>query len=157
EKYAQDSMTISVRDKEISVDLTSESLAGLKIPKVIFSNYKDLGDRLRWLMLENVQGAFQFTAGIYPFKRDVQDLKGQFDVEGTPERTNRRFHYLSEDEEAKRLSTAFDSVTLYGEDPDERPDIYGKVGESGVSICTLEDMKKLYDGFDLTDPLTTVS
>jgi len=157
EKYAQDSMTFSVRDKEISVDLTSESLAGLKIPKVIFPNYKDWGERLRWLMLENVPGAFPFTAGVYPFKREGEDPTRQFAGEGTPERTNRRFHYLSEDEEAKRLSTAFDSVTLYGEDPDERPDIYGKVGESGVSICTLEDMKKLYDGFDLTDPLTSVS
>ncbi len=108
-------------------------------------------------MKENVPGAFPFTAGVFPFKREGEDPKRQFAGEGTPERTNRRFHYLSKDDEAKRLSTAFDSVTLYGGDPDYRPDIYGKVGESGVSICTLEDMKKLYKGFDLCAPSTSVS
>ncbi|MFC4558103.1 fused isobutyryl-CoA mutase/GTPase IcmF [Virgibacillus kekensis] len=157
ERYSQDKMTFKVRDKEIEMDLNTESLAGLKIPKVAFPKYADWGDRLRWLMKENVPGAFPFTAGVFPFKRKGEDPTRQFAGEGTPERTNRRFHYLSKDDEAKRLSTAFDSVTLYGEDPAPRPDIYGKVGESGVSICTLEDMKKLYDGFDLTDPKTSVS
>src|SRR5699024_9784126 len=109
------------------------------------------------LMKENVPGAFPFTAGVYPFKREGEEPTRQFAGEGTPERTNRRFHYLSKDSEAKRLSTAFDSVTLYGEDPDYRPDIYGKIGESGVNVCTLDDMKKLYDGFDLTSPKTSVS
>src|SRR5690625_891140 len=108
-------------------------------------------------MRANVPGAFPFTSGVFPFKRQGEDPTRQFAGEGTPDRTNRRFHYLSEGEQAKRLSTAFDSVTLYGEDPSKRPDIYGKVGESGVSICTLDDMKKLYAGFDLTDPLTSVS
>src|SRR5690625_4925250 len=108
-------------------------------------------------MRANVPGAFPFTSGVFPFKRQGEDPTRQFAGEGTPDRTNRRFHYLSKDDEAKRLSTAFDSVTLYGEDPSERPDIYGKVGESGVSVCTLDDMKKLYAGFDLTDPRTSVS
>ncbi|GGC86246.1 Fused isobutyryl-CoA mutase [Thalassobacillus devorans] len=157
ERYSGDTYTFKVRDKEITMDLTTESLAGLKIPKVALPSYTDWGDRLVWLLKENVPGAFPFTAGVFPFKRKGEDPKRQFAGEGTPERTNRRFHYLSKDDDAKRLSTAFDSVTLYGEDPDERPDIYGKVGESGVSICTLEDMKKLYDGFDLTNPLTSVS
>ncbi|MFD1020061.1 fused isobutyryl-CoA mutase/GTPase IcmF [Thalassobacillus hwangdonensis] len=157
ERYSGDTYTFKVRDKEINMDLTTESLAGLKIPKVALPNFSDWGDRLVWLLRENVPGAFPFTAGVFPFKRKGEDPKRQFAGEGTPERTNRRFHYLSKDDDAKRLSTAFDSVTLYGEDPDERPDIYGKVGESGVSICTLEDMKKLYDGFDLVDPMTSVS
>lgn len=108
-------------------------------------------------MTENVPGSFPYTAGVFPFKRKGEDPTRQFAGEGTPERTNHRFHYLSKNEEAKRLSTAFDSVTLYGEDPDERPDIYGKVGESGVNICTVEDIKKLYEGFDLTHPMTSVS
>ena len=119
--------------------------------------FKDYGEILRWVYKENVPGSYPYTAGVFPFKREGEDPKRQFAGEGTPERTNRRFHYLSKDDDAKRLSTAFDSVTLYGEDPDERPDIYGKVGESGVSICTLEDMKKLYDGFDLCAPSTSVS
>ncbi len=156
-QYQQDQLTYTVRDREFTVDLNTESLSGLKIPKVALPNYSDWGDRLYWLMTENVPGAFPFTAGVFPFKRKGEDPTRQFAGEGTPERTNRRFHYLSKNEEAKRLSTAFDSVTLYGEDPDERPDIYGKVGESGVSICTVEDMKKLYDGFDLTHPMTSVS
>ena len=111
--------------------------------------YEDYGEILKWVYKENVPGSFPFTAGVFPFKRQGEDPKRQFAGEGTPERTNRRFHYLSKDDDAKRLSTAFDSVTLYGEDPDHRPDIYGKVGESGVSVCTLDDMKKLYEGFDL--------
>ncbi|UOQ46387.1 methylmalonyl-CoA mutase family protein [Halobacillus salinarum] len=157
ERYSGDTYTFKVREKEITMDITTESLTGLKIPKVALPKYSDWGDRLVWLLTENVPGAFPFTAGVFPFKRKGEDPKRQFAGEGTPERTNRRFHYLSEGDEAKRLSTAFDSVTLYGEDPDERPDIYGKVGESGVNICTLEDMKKLYDGFDLVDPTTSVS
>lgn len=119
--------------------------------------YKDYGEILRWVYRENVPGSFPFTAGVFPFKRQGEDPKRQFAGEGTPERTNRRFHYLSKDDPAKRLSTAFDSVTLYGEDPDYRPDIYGKVGESGVNVCTLDDMKKLYAGFDLCHPSTSVS
>lgn len=157
ESYQGDTMTFKVRDKEIKMDITTESLSGLKIPKVAFPKYEDWGERLTWLRKENVPGSFPFTAGVFPFKRTGEDPTRQFAGEGTPERTNRRFHYLSKNDEAKRLSTAFDSVTLYGEDPAERPDIYGKVGESGVNICTLEDMKKLYAAFDLTDPLTSVS
>ncbi|KGP74162.1 fused isobutyryl-CoA mutase/GTPase IcmF [Pontibacillus yanchengensis] len=157
ERYAQDEMTFKIRDKEITMDLNTESLSGLKVPKVALPHYHDWGDRLLWLLKENVPGAFPFTAGVFPFKRKGEDPTRQFAGEGTPERTNRRFHYLSEGEPAKRLSTAFDSVTLYGEDPNERPDIYGKVGESGVSICTLDDMKKLYAGFDLCNPTTSVS
>ncbi|MFC0299573.1 fused isobutyryl-CoA mutase/GTPase IcmF [Virgibacillus soli] len=156
-KYQQETMTFQVRDREIEMDIVTESLAGLKVPKVAFPKYTDWGERLTWLLKENVPGAFPFTAGVFPFKRKGEDPTRQFAGEGTPERTNRRFHYLSKNEEAKRLSTAFDSVTLYGEDPAYRPDIYGKVGESGVNICTLEDMKKLYDGFDLTNPKTSVS
>ncbi|MGY0691162.1 fused isobutyryl-CoA mutase/GTPase IcmF [Virgibacillus sp. FSP13] len=157
ERYSQEKMTFSVRDKEIDMDIVTESLSGLKIPKVAFPKYTDWGERLTWLLKENVPGAFPFTAGVFPFKRKGEDPTRQFAGEGTPERTNRRFHYLSKNDDAKRLSTAFDSVTLYGEDPAPRPDIYGKVGESGVNICTLDDMKKLYDGFDLTNPLTSVS
>ena len=137
--------------------LRTESLSGLKIPKVVLPKFEDYGEILSWVYKENVPGSFPYTAGVFPFKREGEDPKRQFAGEGTPERTNRRFHYLSKDDDAKRLSTAFDSVTLYGEDPDDRPDIYGKVGESGVSICTLDDMKKLYDGFDLCAPSTSVS
>lgn len=157
EAYTGDTYVTKVRDKEIVTELTTESLSGLKIPKVSLPKFEDWGEILRWSMEENVPGAFPYTAGVFPFKRKGEDPKRQFAGEGTPERTNRRFHYLSKDDEAKRLSTAFDSVTLYGEDPDHRPDIYGKVGESGVSICTLEDMKKLYAGFDLCAPSTSVS
>ncbi|WP_017725960.1 fused isobutyryl-CoA mutase/GTPase IcmF [Halalkalibacterium ligniniphilum] len=155
--YAGDTLVSKVRDKEIVTELTTESLAGLKIPKIALPKYEDWGEILRFSMLENVPGAFPYTAGVFPFKRKGEDPKRQFAGEGTPERTNRRFHYLSKDDEAKRLSTAFDSVTLYGEDPDYRPDIYGKVGESGVSICTLDDMNKLFAGFDLCAPSTSVS
>ena len=157
ESYAGDELVTKVRDREIRTILRTTSLAGLKIPKIALPKFKDYGEILRWVYRENVPGSFPFTAGVFPFKREGEDPKRQFAGEGTPERTNRRFHYLSKGDDAKRLSTAFDSVTLYGEDPDERPDIYGKVGESGVSICTLEDMKKLYDGFDLCAPSTSVS
>lgn len=127
------------------------------IPRVSLPKYVDYGEILSWVFRENVPGFFPYTAGVFPFKREGEDPKRQFAGEGSPDRTNRRFHYLSKDDNAKRLSTAFDSVTLYGEDPDYRPDIYGKVGESGVSICTLDDMKKLYAGFDLCHPSTSVS
>ncbi|WML41672.1 methylmalonyl-CoA mutase family protein [Neobacillus sp. OS1-2] len=155
--YAGEKFITRIRDKEIVTVLKSKSLSGLDIPKVVLPRYKDYGEILRWVYQENVPGSFPYTAGVFPFKREGEDPKRQFAGEGTPERTNRRFHYLSKDDDAKRLSTAFDSVTLYGEDPDYRPDIYGKVGESGVSICTLDDMKKLYDGFDLCHPSTSVS
>ncbi|MGE7983018.1 fused isobutyryl-CoA mutase/GTPase IcmF [Solibacillus sp. NPDC093137] len=157
EAYAGDELITKVRDKEIKTILRTESLSGLKIPKVALPNFKDYGEVLRWVYKENVPGEFPYTAGVFPFKREGEDPKRQFAGEGTPERTNKRFHYLSKDDDAKRLSTAFDSVTLYGEDPHTRPDIYGKVGESGVSICTLDDMKKLYAGFDLFAPSTSVS
>ncbi|KKB41033.1 fused isobutyryl-CoA mutase/GTPase IcmF [Bacillus thermotolerans] len=157
EKYAGSRYVTTIRGKEIVTELTSKSLSGLDIPKVMLPKFVDYGEILRWVYKENVPGSFPYTAGVFPFKRKGEDPKRQFAGEGTPERTNRRFHYLSKDDEAKRLSTAFDSVTLYGEDPDHRPDIYGKVGESGVSICTLDDMKKLYAGFDLCHPSTSVS
>jgi len=155
--YSSDHFVTKIRDKEIVTILKTKSLSGLLIPKVVLPKYKDYGEIIRWVYKENVPGEFPYTAGVFPFKREGEDPKRQFAGEGTPERTNRRFHYLSKDDDAKRLSTAFDSVTLYGEDPDYRPDIYGKVGESGVSICTLDDMKKLYDGFDLCHPSTSVS
>lgn len=157
EAYTGDEFITKIRDKEIRTILRTESLSGIKIPKIVLPQFVDFGEILRWVYKENVPGSFPYTAGVFPFKREGEDPKRQFAGEGTPERTNRRFHYLSKDDDAKRLSTAFDSVTLYGEDPDHRPDIYGKVGESGVSICTLEDMKKLYDGFDLCAPSTSVS
>ncbi|MBT2683250.1 fused isobutyryl-CoA mutase/GTPase IcmF [Bacillus sp. ISL-37] len=156
-KYSADQFVTKIRDKEIVTELRTKSLSGLSIPKVALPKYKDYGEILRWVYLENVPGSFPYTAGVFPFKREGEDPKRQFAGEGTPERTNRRFHYLSKDDTAKRLSTAFDSVTLYGEDPDYRPDIYGKVGESGVSVCSLDDMKKLYAGFDLCHPSTSVS
>lgn len=155
--YAQDELIFKVRDKEIRQNLASVSLSGTKIRKVVLPNYQDYGDRFRFLKLENVPGEFPFTAGVFPLKRADEDPKRMFAGEGTPDRTNRRFHYLCKGEKAHRLSTAFDSVTLYGQDPNQRPDIYGKVGESGVSICTLDDMKKLYSGFDLINPNTSVS
>ncbi|WP_433745459.1 fused isobutyryl-CoA mutase/GTPase IcmF [Falsibacillus pallidus] len=157
EKYSGTQFVTKIRDKEIVTELTVKSLSGLDIPKVALPKYEDYGEILKWVYKENVPGSFPYTAGVFPFKRQGEDPKRQFAGEGTPERTNRRFHYLSKDDDAKRLSTAFDSVTLYGEDPDYRPDIYGKVGESGVSICTLEDMNKLYAGFDLCHPSTSVS
>ncbi|MFN7727807.1 MAG: fused isobutyryl-CoA mutase/GTPase IcmF [Bdellovibrio sp.] len=155
--YSGDEFVFKVRDKEIRQPLTRESLSGTKIRKVVVPKFKDWGDRFRYLKLENVPGKFPFTGGVFPLKRDDEDPKRMFAGEGTPERTNRRFHYLCEGEKAHRLSTAFDSVTLYGQDPNNRPDIFGKVGESGVSICTLDDMKKLYAGFDLISANTSVS
>lgn len=157
EAYEQDVMTIKVRDKEQHIPLYTETLSGTRIPKVALPPARDWGDLIRWGSKENLPGFYPFTAGVFPFKRNDEDPKRQFAGEGTPDRTNSRFHYLSTNDTAKRLSTAFDSVTLYGEDPAERPDIYGKVGESGVNICTLEDMNKLYAGFDLCDPRTSVS
>jgi isobutyryl-CoA mutase len=156
-KYRGDAFTYSVRGKEIKVDLKSSSLSGTRIPRVALPRTEDPGERLRFALLENLPGYFPFTAGVFPFKRANEDPTRMFAGEGSPERTNRRFHLVSEGLPAKRLSTAFDSVTLYGFDPDERPDIYGKVGNAGVSICTLDDMKKLYSGFDLCDPATSVS
>jgi methylmalonyl-CoA mutase len=156
-RYAQDEFVTKIRDKEVRTTLYTTSLSGTRIPKVCLPRYKDWGDIVRWSMLENVPGEFPFTAGVFPFKRTEEEPRRQFAGEGTPERTNRRFHYLCRNDSAKRLSTAFDSVTLYGEDPDYRPDIYGKIGESGVNVCTLDDMKKLYAGFDLCAPNTSVS
>ncbi|MAU26896.1 MAG: methylmalonyl-CoA mutase [Muricauda sp.] len=149
--------SFKVRGKEIKVDTHTESLAHLQIPKVALPKYEAWGDLLLWMLQENVPGEFPYTAGIYPFKRTNEDPTRMFAGEGGPERTNRRFHYVSLDMPAKRLSTAFDSVTLYGHDPDKRPDIYGKIGNAGVSICCLDDAKKLYSGFDLSDPMTSVS
>jgi methylmalonyl-CoA mutase len=155
--YGRDQLVARVRDKEISSDLYTTSLSGTRIPKVCVPDFADWGEIVRWNMLENAPGCFPFTAGVFAFKRAEEDPKRQFAGEGTPERTNRRFHYLSKDDDAKRLSTAFDSVTLYGEDPDYPPDVYGKVGESGVSVCTVDDMKKLFAGFDLCAPNNSVS
>ena len=157
EKYTQDEFTYTVRGRDFTVPLYRESLSGTKIPRVALPKTKAAGERLKFALLENLPGYFPFTAGVFPFKRTGEDPTRMFAGEGSPERTNRRFHLVSEGAPANRLSTAFDSVTLYGFDPDERPDIYGKVGNAGVSICTLDDMKKLYSGFDLCDPKTSVS
>ncbi|GAB2774938.1 methylmalonyl-CoA mutase family protein [Rhabdobacter roseus] len=157
ERYCHATYRYTVRDRTIELPLYSESLSHLQVPKIALPRYRDWGDILRWLLTENVPGAFPYTAGVFPLKRKEEDPTRMFAGEGGPERTNRRFHYLSQGMPAKRLSTAFDSVTLYGEDPDRRPDIYGKVGNSGVSICTLDDVKKLYSGFNLCDPATSVS
>jgi len=155
--YQEDFYQYTVRDKTIRQPMTSTSLSGTRIPKVVLPKFKDWGDLLRWQAQENVPGHFPYTAGVFPLKREGEDPTRMFAGEGGPERTNKRFHYVSTDQPAKRLSTAFDSVTLYGEDPDHRPDIYGKVGNSGVSIATVDDAKKLYSGFDLCDPKTSVS
>jgi methylmalonyl-CoA mutase len=155
--YGQDYYEYTVREKLIKQAMFSKSLSGTRIPKVVLPKYKDWGDILKWQAQENIPGHFPFTAGVFPLKREGEDPTRMFAGEGGPERTNRRFHYVSVDQPAKRLSTAFDSVTLYGEDPDHRPDIYGKVGNSGVSIATVDDAKKLYSGFDLCDPKTSVS
>ena len=157
ESYSGDEYVYSVRGKEIRQPLIRKSLSGTKIRRVSTPKLKDWGDRLTFLRQENVPGAFPYTAGVFPLKRDGEDPARMFAGEGGPSRTNKRFHYVSKGQPAKRLSTAFDSVTLYGQDPDERPDIFGKVGESGVSICTLQDMKDLYAGFDLSAPNTSVS
>ena len=156
-KYRDPVFKFRVRDKEIGIQTHSESLSHLQIPKVALPKYEAWGDLLQWTLQENVPGEFPYTAGIYPFKREGEDPTRMFAGEGGPERTNRRFHYVSMAMPAKRLSTAFDSVTLYGNDPDYRPDIYGKIGNSGVSICCLDDAKKLYSGFNLADPKTSVS
>jgi methylmalonyl-CoA mutase len=146
-----------VRDKEIKIKTHTESLSQLQIPKVALPKYTAWGDILKWNLQENVPGEFPYTAGVFPFKREGEDPTRMFAGEGGPERTNKRFHYVSLGMPAKRLSTAFDSVTLYGNNPDLRPDIYGKIGNSGVSICTLDDAKKLYSGFNLCHPATSVS
>jgi methylmalonyl-CoA mutase len=156
-KYREDEFSYTVRGKKIKTETTIPTLSNLRIPKVSLPRYKAWGDLLKWQLQENLPGEFPYTAGVFPFKRKNEDPTRMFAGEGSPERTNRRFHYLSKDQPAKRLSTAFDSVTLYGEDPDIRPDIYGKIGNSGVSICSLDDAKKLYCGFELTDPSTSVS
>lgn len=155
--YKKEDYVYEVRGKEIKQPLVQKSLSGLNIRRVVPPRFTDWGDRLRFLRLENMPGFFPYTAGVFPLKRIGEDPKRMFAGEGPPERTNKRFHFLSKEEPAKRLSTAFDSVTLYGHDPHEQPDIYGKVGESGVSICSLDDMKRLYDGFDLCSPNTSVS
>jgi isobutyryl-CoA mutase len=157
ESYANDIYTYLVRNKEIRVETKTISLSHQKISKVSLPKYEAWGDVLQWNLQENVPGTFPFTAGIYPFKRQGEDPTRMFAGEGGPERTNKRFHYLSSSMPAKRLSTAFDSVTLYGNDPDYRPDIYGKIGNAGVSICCLDDAKKLYSGFNLADAMTSVS
>ncbi|KUG07707.1 methylmalonyl-CoA mutase family protein [Solirubrum puertoriconensis] len=155
--YKAPKFIFKVRDKEIRIKTHSETLSHLQVPKVATPRYEAWGDLLKWMLQENVPGEFPYTAGVFPFKREGEDPTRMFAGEGGPERTNRRFHYVSAGLPAKRLSTAFDSVTLYGEDPDLRPDIYGKIGNSGVSICCLDDAKKLYSGFNLADPVTSVS
>ncbi len=156
-RYSGDEYMYEVRGKQICQPLTRTSLSGTKIRRVVAPKISDWGDRIRFLRLENVPGEFPYTAGVFPLKRENEDPTRMFAGEGPPERTNKRFHYLAKGQPATRLSTAFDSVTLYGQDPDARPDIFGKVGESGVSICTLDDMKRLYAGFDLCAPNTSVS
>ncbi len=155
--YKADEFVYTVRNREIKVPTHTTSLSHNKIPRVSLPRYKDWGEILLWSLRENVPGEFPFTSGVFPFKRKGEDPTRMFAGEGNPERTNRRFHYLSSDMPAARLSTAFDSVTLYGEDPDYRPDIYGKIGNSGVSVCCLDDAKKLYSGFDLCEKTTSVS
>lgn len=155
--YAAPEFIFKVRDKELRMATHTESLSHTQVPKVALPKFKSWGDILRWSLQENVPGEFPYTSGLFPFKREGEDPTRMFAGEGGPERTNRRFHYVSLGMPAKRLSTAFDSVTLYGNDPDLRPDIYGKVGNSGVSICCLDDAKKLYSGFDLSHPATSVS
>jgi methylmalonyl-CoA mutase len=155
--YKNPVFEFKVRDKILKLDTHTESLSHSQIPKVVLPKYQSWGDILRWNLQENVPGEFPYTAGLFPFKREGEDPTRMFAGEGGPERTNKRFHYVSLGMPAKRLSTAFDSVTLYGNDPDLRPDIYGKIGNSGVSICCLDDAKKLYSGFDLSHAMTSVS
>ncbi|MEZ4816900.1 MAG: methylmalonyl-CoA mutase family protein [Flavobacteriaceae bacterium] len=157
QRYKDPVYSFKVRGKEINIETHTESLSHTQIPKVALPKYQAWGDILRWCLQENVPGAFPYASGLYPFKRTGEDPTRMFAGEGGPERTNRRFHYVSLGMPAKRLSTAFDSVTLYGNDPGHRPDIYGKIGNAGVSICCLDDAKKLYSGFDLSDPMTSVS
>jgi methylmalonyl-CoA mutase len=156
-KYSSDFFEYEVRGKVIKQSLVTKSLSGSRIPRVVLPKYKDWGDILKWQLQENIPGEFPYTAGVFELKRQGEDPTRMFAGEGGPERTNKRFHYVSMGSPAKRLSTAFDSVTLYGEDPAIRPDIYGKIGNSGVSIATVDDAKKLYSGFDLCDPRTSVS
>lgn len=156
-RYKEKKYTYQIRNQKIQVDTHVKSLANSSIPKISLPRYQAWGDVLRWSLQENVPGEFPYTSGVFPFKREEEDPTRMFAGEGGPERTNRRFHYLSQDQPAKRLSTAFDAVTLYGEDPDMRPDIHGKIGNAGVSICCLDDAKKLYSGFHLSDPKTSVS
>ncbi|MCO4781470.1 MAG: cobalamin-dependent protein [Candidatus Cloacimonetes bacterium] len=155
--YKADKLSYKVRNRELFVDLNTISLSGTKTPKVALPNYSDWGDQYTFMNKENLPGHFPFTAGVFPFKRKDEDPKRQFAGEGGPKRTNKRFHYLCDGESSKRISTAFDSVTLYGEDPQTRPDIYGKIGESGVSICSMQDMADLFEGFELIEPSTSVS
>ncbi len=155
--YKSEEFTFKVRDKDLKVKTRSTSLSQLAIPKIAVPKYKNWEDILKWQLKENFPGYFPYAGGVFPFRREYEDPTRMFAGEGSPERTNKRFHYLAAGQKAKRLSTAFDSVTLYGENPDLRPDIYGKVGNSGVSIATLDDVKKLYSGFDLCNPLTSVS
>ncbi len=157
QSYSGDQYRVKIRDKEIRTALTSTSLAGSRIPKVVLPRFEDEGEILRWLLRENLPGSFPFTAGVFAFKRENEDPTRMFAGEGDAFRTNARFKFLSKDTKSKRLSTAFDSVTLYGFDPNKRPDIYGKIGNSGVSVATLDDLKVLYDGFQLCDPITSVS
>ena len=157
EKYRADFLEYTVRDQVIRQPLTTTSLSGTRVPRIVLPSFKDWGDILRWQCQENVAGSFPYTAGVFDLKRSDEDPTRMFAGEGGPERTNKRFHYVSLGQPARRLSTAFDSVTLYGEDPGRRPDIYGKIGNSGVSIATVDDAKKLYSGFDLCDPKTSVS
>ncbi len=156
-RYAGDEVSYPVRDETITVESTHTTLSGTRVPKVAHPRFTGWGDRVRWALQENVPGEFPYTAGVYPFRRTVEEPTRMFAGEGGPEKTNRRFHYISAGMPTARLSTAFDSVTLYGHDPDRRPDIYGKVGNSGVSVASLDDAKKLYSGFDLLDPSTSVS
>ncbi len=157
QRYRDETFTYTVRDRDIAVDNYRTTLSGTRVRKVALPGFKDWGDRLFWRLSENVPGEFPYTSGVFPFKRQAEDPTRMFAGEGTSERTNRRFHYLADGQPAKRLSTAFDSITLYGEDPDPRPDIYGKIGESGVSVFTVEEAERLYAGFDLCDPKTSVS
>ncbi|MCC6288660.1 MAG: methylmalonyl-CoA mutase [Chitinophagaceae bacterium] len=157
EKYTAEFFEYKVRNKTVRQKLSSNSLSGTEIPKILLPQYKDWGDIVKWQLQENVPGSFPYTAGVFEMKRQHEDPTRMFAGEGGPERTNKRFHYVSIDQPAKRLSTAFDSVTLYGENPDRRPDIYGKIGNAGVSIASIDDAKKLYSGFDLCDPSTSVS
>ncbi len=157
EPYRGERFTYAVRGREVSVESHRETLSGTRVPKVSRPRYRSAGDRLFWRLTENVPGEFPYTAGVFPFKRQAEDPTRMFAGEGTAERTNRRFHLLADGQPAKRLSTAFDSLTLYGEDPGPRPDVYGKIGESGVAVFTVEEAEQLYAGFDLCDPMTSVS
>ena len=157
ERYQQESFTYNIRNKDIKVSACFESIAQEKYPKVFLPEYTSKAEIARFLLKENLPGSFPFTSGIFPFRRQAEDPKRQFAGEGGPKRTNKRFNFLAKNDRAKRLSTAFDSVTLYGDNPTYRPDVFGKVGESGVSIASLADMKDLFAGFNLCDPLTSVS